>query len=66
MVGSLFALRILARKYEFRGLDERPALEALVDATFPPMLQLVQVRRVQSRVPTSTALTFFILERLSK
>ena len=41
-------LRFLARKYEFRGGgdeegDERAPLEAIVNATFPVLLQIFQV-----------------------
>ena len=46
--GALFVLRFLARKYEFRGGsdeegDERAPLEAIVNATFPVLLQIFQV-----------------------
>ena len=44
MFGSMFALRILSRKFEFRGSEERAALDRIVDATFPSVLQLLQVQ----------------------
>ena len=46
--GCLFALRILARKYEFRDSGERVPLEQVVEATFPAVLQLVQVASLQA------------------
>ncbi len=42
MYGGLFALRILARKYEFRDEDERAPLVAIINATFPVLLQIMQ------------------------
>lgn len=42
--GCMFALRILARKYEFRDSEEREALDQVVEATFPSILTLVQVK----------------------
>jgi hypothetical protein len=41
--GALYALRFLARKYEFRDEEERGPLEAVVNATFPVLLQIFQV-----------------------
>jgi len=40
--GSLYALRILARKYEFRDEDERQPLAQLVSTVFPGLLQILQ------------------------
>jgi importin-7 len=33
--GGLYALRIVARKYEFRDPDERQPLMELIDSCFP-------------------------------
>eukprot|EP00884_Botryococcus_braunii_P004058 jgi/Botrbrau1/13653/Bobra.0292s0003.1 len=41
--GGLAAMRVLARKYEFRDEDERPALNQIVNATFPPLLHIFQM-----------------------
>eukprot|EP00887_Chlorella_sp_A99_P003658 scaffold7.g3658.t1 len=40
--GALLVLRLLARKYEFRDEEEREPLEALVNATFPVLLPILQ------------------------
>ena len=42
--GALVALRFLARKFEFRDEEERGPLEGVVNATFPLLLQIFQVR----------------------
>lgn len=44
LYGALFALRILARKYEFKDEEERAPLGTLVEATFPILLRILQVR----------------------
>ena len=44
LYGALFALRILTRKYEFKDEEERAPLGTLVDATFPTLLSIFQVR----------------------
>ncbi len=41
---ALRLLRFIARKYEFRDSEERAALGAVVEATFPPLLDLFHVR----------------------
>ena len=40
---ALAALRILARKYEFKDEEERSPLGGVVDATFPLLLPIFQV-----------------------
>lgn len=42
MHGALYALRILARKYEFRDEEDRAPLKAIIAATFPVLLALLQ------------------------
>lgn len=42
MHGALYALRILARKYEFRDEEDRAPLKDLIAATFPALLALLQ------------------------
>ena len=44
---ALAALRILARKYEFKDEDERAPLASIVDATFPLLLPIFQVPSVE-------------------
>ncbi len=44
LYGALFALRILTRKYEFKDEEDRVPLGTLVDATFPILLRIFQVR----------------------
>lgn len=46
LYGALSALRILARKYEFKDEEDRGPLTGLVNSTFPVLLQLFQVRHV--------------------
>lgn len=43
MRGALFALRILARKYEFKDEEERGPLAPIVAGFLPPLLQILQV-----------------------
>ena len=43
MHGALYALRILARKYEFRDEEDRAPLEAIVNTTFPLLLPIFKV-----------------------
>lgn len=40
---ALCALRVLARKYEFRDETERAPMGAVVEATFPSLLAIFQV-----------------------
>ncbi len=40
---ALSALRILARKYEFKDEEDRAPLASVVDATFPLLLPIFQV-----------------------
>ena len=40
---ALCALRVLARKYEFRDETERAPMGAVVEATFPSLLRIFQV-----------------------
>lgn len=42
--GGLSALRLVARKYEFRDEEERQPLLDIVQAAFPTLLQIFQVR----------------------
>ena len=42
---ALYALRVLARKYEFRDETERAPMGAVVEATFPSLLRIFQVWR---------------------
>ena len=46
MRGALFALRILARKYEFKDEEERGPLAPIVAGFLPPLLQILQVGAV--------------------
>ena len=43
LYGALYALRILARKYEFKDEEDRAPLTGIVNSTFPALLQLFQV-----------------------
>ena len=43
LYGALFALRILARKYEFKDEEDRAPLTGIVNGAFPVLLQLFQV-----------------------
>ena len=43
LYGSLYALRLMTRKYEFRDAEERIPLENIVQTTFPTLLQVFQV-----------------------
>ena len=43
LYGALFALRILARKYEFKDEEDRAPLAGIVNGAFPVLLQLFQV-----------------------
>ena len=43
LYGALYALRILARKYEFKDEEDRAPLTGIVNGTFPALLQLFQV-----------------------
>ncbi|KAK9839718.1 hypothetical protein WJX81_008385 [Elliptochloris bilobata] len=42
MRGALYALRILARKYEFKDEEERGPLAPIVAGFLPPLLQILQ------------------------
>ncbi len=42
--GALYVLRVLTRKYEFKDEDERAPLAPVVNAAFPPLLAMLQVR----------------------
>jgi len=42
MRGGLYALRILARKYEFKDEEERGPLAPIVAGFLPPLLQILQ------------------------
>ncbi|CAL5220954.1 g3058 [Coccomyxa viridis] len=42
LYGALFALRILARKYEFKDEEDRAPLTGIVNGAFPVLLQLFQ------------------------
>jgi len=42
MHGALYALRILARKYEFRDEGDRAPLKGIIAGTFPVLLALMQ------------------------
>ena len=42
--GGLLALRVLARKYEFKQTEQRDVLASIVNATFPQLLVIFQVR----------------------
>lgn len=44
LYGSLYALRILTRKYEFKDEEERVPLGGIVDGTFPVLLRIFQVQ----------------------
>ena len=44
--GGLLALRVLARKYEFKQTEQRDVLATIVNATFPQLLAIFQVRLV--------------------
>ncbi len=44
MRGGLYALRILARKYEFKDEEERGPLAPIVAGFLPPLLQILQAR----------------------
>ena len=48
--GALYVLRVLTRKYEFKDEDERAPLAPVVNAAFPPLLAMLQVRL---RAPSS-------------
>ena len=63
--GCLFALRILARKYEFRDSGERVPLEQVVEATFPAVLQLVQVPLLQRLPCTHTHICYHCMAKQS-
>ena len=43
LYGAVFALRILARKYEFKDEEDRGPLTGIVNSAFPVLLQLFQV-----------------------
>ena len=43
MRGALYALRILARKYEFKDEEERGPLAPIVAGFLPPLLLILQV-----------------------
>lgn len=40
MHGGLVALRLLARKYEFRDEEERAPLDGIIGTTFPLLLHI--------------------------
>lgn len=42
--GALIVLRCLARKYEFKDEEERQPLAAMVNSTFPTLMQTFLVR----------------------
>ena len=44
--GALYVLRVLTRKYEFKDEDDRAPLAPVVNAAFPPLLAMLQVRRI--------------------
>ena len=44
LYGALYALRILSNKYEFKDLEDRKPMQDVVNATFPTLLQIFQVR----------------------
>ena len=48
LYGALFALRILARKYEFKDEEDRAPLTGIVNGAFPVLLQLFQVGQLLS------------------
>ena len=49
MRGALYALRILARKYEFKDEEERGPLAPIVAGFLPPLLLILQVGGAQAR-----------------
>ena len=54
LYGALYALRILARKYEFKDEEDRAPLTGIVNSTFPALLQLFQVpATTESSLPCS-------------
>ena len=42
--GALYVLRVLTRKYEFKDEEDRAPLAPVVNAAFPPLLAMLQVR----------------------
>ena len=44
--GALIVLRCLARKYEFKDEDERQPLAAIVNGTFPTLMQIFMVESI--------------------
>jgi len=43
LYGALYALRILANKYEFKDEEERQPIQEIVRVTFPHLLNIFQV-----------------------
>lgn len=43
LYAALFMLRLVARKYEFKDEEDRGPLEAVVAATFPRLVLILQV-----------------------
>ena len=54
--GALVALRILARKYEFRDEDERAPINEVTNQTFPLLLRILQQMLASPATGTSLAL----------
>eukprot|EP00741_Cyanophora_paradoxa_P019839 tig00000217_g19147.t1 len=48
--GALLALRVLAKKYEYKPSEQRGPVEELVNVTFPVLLQLFQYLRTLQTV----------------
>lgn len=46
MYGGLLALRVLARKYEFKQTEQRDVLATIVNSTFPQLLVIFQVSKL--------------------
>jgi hypothetical protein len=53
LYGALYALRILARKYEFRDEEDRAPLKEMIAATFAPLLTLLQHLQAHPAAATS-------------
>ena len=55
LLGGLYALRILARKYEFRDDDDRLPLNDIVNNTFPVLLHIFQQMLASQAPPAQVA-----------
>jgi len=55
LYGAVFALRILARKYEFKDEEDRGPLTGIVNSTFPVLLQLFQVGLISDLLTANAA-----------